>query len=219
MRPTGLLAGLYRACSIFSALAWISVLWLLGSLLLVTLPPATVALHDAAARLLDGEAPTWRRFIRTMKENAGTSWIALAVVALPGSLAWALLGVSRSGAGPLAAGAGIAMVAVTAMILAVAPHACLKASGDPVSVIRWIGYLAVTRPLRTLLAVVPWLAMAIVVAFCPPQIIVVVGAVAISLPALGSVAVMKYERTTAPRRARRQGIQAFSNITSKGIMQ
>ncbi|UVJ38989.1 DUF624 domain-containing protein [Arthrobacter sp. CJ23] len=219
MKPTGLLGGLYRACSIYSALAWISVLWLLGSLLLVTLPMATVALHDAAARLLDGEAPTWRRFVRTMKENVGSSWIAFAVVALPGSLAWALLGISRSGAGPMAAGAGMALVAVTAMILAVAPHACLKAAGDPVSVIRWTAYMAMARPIRAILAVVPWVAMTAVVAFCPPQIIIVVAAVAISIPALGSVAVMKYEWATAPRGARRQGIQAFSNITSKGIMQ
>ncbi|MCZ9883296.1 YesL family protein [Arthrobacter sp. B2a2-09] len=219
MKHTGLVGGIYRACSIFSALAWISVLWLLGASLLITLPLATVALFDAAARLLDGEAPTWRRFARTMKESAGASWVALAFVALPASLSWALLSVSRSGAGPLAAGAGMAMIAVTAIALAIAPYACLKASGDPLSVIRWIGYLAMTRTLRTLLAVVPWAGMAILFAICPSQIILVVASVAVSLPALGSVAVLNTKRMPALRRARPQGIHAFSQFTSKGIRQ
>ncbi|MFD9426201.1 MULTISPECIES: hypothetical protein [unclassified Streptomyces] len=194
MNRSVIVSGITRACSVFSSLAWLTVLWALCSLPLVTIPFATVALYDGATRLLDGDGPSWRRFLFTMGNRATTTVLATAFIAIPGALALSLAWLARSGAGPAASGAALAATAVTAVLMVLAPVACLTAP-TPEGVVRQIGVLAVSRPVRAVAALIPWAASMIIFTICPPQLIIVFAFVAVSLGAVGSVAILAPGRT------------------------
>lgn len=216
MTRTAILGGIVRVCSAFSALAWITVLWAIGSLAVVTLPLAGVAVVDAVLQLKAGESPTWRRFFRTMRERALAAAFACGLLAVPASMSMSLLWLGQSGAGRLALGAGLAMASVTAVLAVVAPYACLTAA-EPSRVIHRIGFLVVTRPLRAILSVLPWAAMILVIAVSPPQISLIVAVVSVSLPALGSVAILTTDLNGARLGSRVFSTRSVQHVTSKGI--
>ena len=212
-----ILGGILRVCRVFSSLAGITILWVLCSVPIVTLPLATVALYDAVARMLDGESPSWRRFIATMRERASAAAVGVAVLAIPSAISTALLQAAHHGAGPATSGAAAAMLIITGLLAVIAPYACLTASG-PETVARQLGFLIAGAPIRALLAGVPWVAMAALILAAPIQISTIVAVVSVSLPALGSVAILTIG-TRARTLPRTRGSRSVLQFTSKGITQ
>lgn len=215
MNRSVIVGGVARACSIFSSLAWLTVLWAVCSLPLVTIPFATVALYDGATRLLDGDGPSWRRFLFTMWNRTTATILAMAFIGIPGSLALSLAWLARSGAGPMASGAALAATAVTAVLMVVAPVACLTAPTSA-GVVRQIGVLAVTRPIRAVAALTPWAATVIIFTVCPPQLLIIFAFVAVSLGAVGSVAILIPGRAGPSPRV---FVRTIPHYTPKGITQ
>lgn len=83
-------------------------------------------------------------------------------------------------------------------------------------VIRQIGVLAVTRPIRTVAALTPWAASLIIFTICPPQLVIIFAFVAISLGAVGSVAILIPGRTGPSPRI---FVRTIPQYTPKGITQ
>ena len=95
----------------------LSLLWLLTSLPLITLGPATAALYDAAARCVrTGASGAWRRYLRIFRAEFRTA--ALATVLWGGLLAVLLWGQSQlwqavlagAAAPPIAAAYSVALL-------------------------------------------------------------------------------------------------------------
>lgn len=83
-------------------------------------------------------------------------------------------------------------------------------------VVRQIGVLTVTRPIRTVAALTPWAASVIIFTICPSQLIIIFAFVAISLGAVGSVAILTPGRTGPSPRV---FVRAIPQGTPKGITQ
>lgn len=82
---------LLRWMSMLSDFLFLSILWLLCSLPVITFVPATIALYDSVVRCVKGdEGGTYRRFFRTLKKELGRGillsllWLALAAVLIFG---------------------------------------------------------------------------------------------------------------------------------------
>ncbi|MFT4030566.1 MAG: hypothetical protein QM675_11890 [Protaetiibacter sp.] len=161
----------YRALAFASNGAWITVLWLVTSLPLLTAVMSATGLHDAAAALSRGERYGCREFGRALwhARRDGLAWGAVLVAAWAACIA-ALTGV---GAAPLAAGALLVVVVMLIIVTSVAPLAILSGRTG-LGAGRAMLLMVSSRPGRCTLVGLLWIGVAAGVIFMPFQFAVLV---------------------------------------------
>lgn len=175
---------LYRACVMFSSLVWLNLLWLVSSLPIVTLPAATVALHEGARRLVTaGEAPTWRVFLLSLR-NHFVPATAIGAIFITIWVGFITLMRTVGPSSPVAMGAILATAIVLAPVTAVAPHvmAASEPNGGISSLVRRLVVVTAVSPVAAVLAAAVWAMWVIMVFAMPARVALPLSAVVVSAP-------------------------------------
>lgn len=168
----------YRLLSVFSTMVWLTAAWVLTSLPVVTAPISVVALHDGARQLIEGDAPTWRRF----RDVAIARWKVATAFGVALAVPWGgiavMLVLAAEGNQPIVAGMVTALALLTGAVSAATWYIIAITDGGGLVCLRRIVLAIVFRPLSVLAMSLPWWIAVILVQVTHVRIAVMVVLVA-----------------------------------------
>lgn len=199
---SGWYAAVFRAARVTSSIAYASALWLAASLPIVTLPPATAALHATIVRRrTTGDQPAWRLFLADARRWAAPSYqlsAVLAAVCLV--LAGDVLLAARLHR-PALFGASLALAAAVGLLLAQSWPALL-ATGDARAAAIESARRGLHRPGRAVGCLCAWVMPWLILLTVPGSAMIVTVLTVPALTAWGSLACSDPSAASIPLQSR-----------------